>query len=155
MRSLGGAPPASSAKVGSKSIVEHIYALPALTPTQGLRLRALLTEISGAKHFAGQGFSLLRGRSPRAARKALHVADDVASILAIEILAAARGLDIRRPLVPGKGVKAAYAFVRGRVPAREEDRMLAPEIETVRDIVLGEGLLAKVEEAVGPLTGIR
>jgi len=90
-----------------------------------------------------------------AARKALHVADDVASILAIEILAAARGLDIRRPLVPGKGVKAAYDFVRGRVPAREEDRMLAPEIETVRDIVLGEGLLAKVEEAVGPLTGIR
>ncbi len=36
------------------------------------RARALLTEISGAKHFAGQGFSLLRGRSPRAVRKALQ-----------------------------------------------------------------------------------
>ncbi|MEN8149026.1 MAG: histidine ammonia-lyase [Planctomycetota bacterium] len=89
-----------------------------------------------------------------ASRKALHVADDVGSILAIEILAASRGLDLRKPLAPGKGVKAAYDFVRGRVPAREEDRMLAPEIEKVRGIVLGEGLLEAVEKVVGPLIGI-
>jgi len=89
-----------------------------------------------------------------AARKAAHVADDVASILAVEVLAAARGLDIRRPLVPGRGVKAAHDFVRGRVPAKEEDRPLSPEIEVVRGIVLGLGLLEAVESAVGALHGL-
>jgi histidine ammonia-lyase len=90
-----------------------------------------------------------------AARKAAHVADDVASILAVEILAAARGLDFRRPLSPGKGVLAAYEFLRNRLPARDEDRPLAPEIETVREMVLGEELLAAVEAVVGPLAGFR
>jgi hypothetical protein len=74
--------------------------------------------------------------APLAARKADHVSRDVASVLAIEILAACRGLDLRRPLRSGRGVDAAYEAVRARVPAQAEDRVLAPEIEAVREMVL-------------------
>ncbi len=90
--------------------------------------------------------------SPLAARKAAEVADNVATILAIEILTAARGLDFRRPLRPGNGVEAAYDFVRARLPAVEEDAPLAPAIEAVRALVLGPDLLREVEDVAGPLS---
>jgi hypothetical protein len=83
--------------------------------------------------------------APLAARKADHVSRDVASVLAIEILAACRGLDLRRPLRSGRGVDAAYEAVRARVPAQAEDRVLAPEIEAVREMVLAGELLEAAE----------
>jgi histidine ammonia-lyase len=89
--------------------------------------------------------------SPLAARKAAEIAGNVATVLAIELLAAARGLDFRMPLRPGKGVAAAYDFLRDRVPRCEVDTPLAPAIETLREIVLGPDLLAAVETAAGPL----
>jgi histidine ammonia-lyase len=89
--------------------------------------------------------------SPLAARKAAEIAGNVATVLAIELLAAARGLDYRLPLRPGLGVAAAYDLLRARVPRCEEDVPLAPAIETVREIVLGPDLLAAAECAAGPL----
>jgi len=78
--------------------------------------------------------------SPLAARKLAEVAGNVATVLAIEILAAARGLDLRLPLRPGRGVEAAYEYLRRHVPRR--------------NLVLDEGLLAAAEEATGPITGL-
>jgi histidine ammonia-lyase len=83
-----------------------------------------------------------------------EVAESLSAILAIEILAACRGLDLRRPRRPGRGVAAAYDVVRERVPERAEDRPLAPEIVAVRALVDGPELLAEAEEAAGPLVGI-
>jgi histidine ammonia-lyase len=92
--------------------------------------------------------------APLAARRAAEVADDLATVLAIEILAACRGLDLRRPLRPGAGVAATYEALRVRLPGLAEDRPLAPEIETVRALVLDGTLLAAAEGAVGRLEGI-
>jgi histidine ammonia-lyase len=92
--------------------------------------------------------------APLAARKADHVSRDVASVLAIEILAACRGLDLRRPLRSGRGVDAAYEAVRARVPAQAEDRVLAPEIEAVREMVLSGEVLEAAESRTGPLRGL-
>jgi len=92
--------------------------------------------------------------SPLAARKLAEVAGNVATVLAIEILAAARGLDLRLPLRPGRGVEAAYEYLRRHVPRCDRDEPLAPAMAAVRNLVLDEGLLAAAEEATGPITGL-
>jgi len=50
---------------------------------------------------------------------------------AIELLTAAQALEFRSPLVPGRGVKHAYGIVRGSVPATNEDRSMAADIEKI------------------------
>jgi histidine ammonia-lyase len=54
-------------------------------------------------------------------------------IIAIEMLAAAEGLDYRAPLQPGKGVRRAYSAVRALAPRLTRDRSLAPDIQKVAD----------------------
>ena len=52
-------------------------------------------------------------------------------VLAIEFLAAAEGLEYRKPLQPGLGVRAAYDAVRERVRRLEADRPLGGDIERI------------------------
>lgn len=92
--------------------------------------------------------------SPLAARMCAEVAGNVATVLAIEILAAARGLDLRLPLRPGNGVAAAYDYIRERVPRCDDDAPLAPMMEDVRNIVLDRDFLEAVEEVSGPIKGL-
>ena len=77
--------------------------------------------------------------------------DGLARVLAIEVLAAARALDLRAPLGPAPGTAAALAAVRDVVRGVGPDRYLAPEIEAVHRLVAGGSLLAEVERAVGEL----
>jgi histidine ammonia-lyase len=71
--------------------------------------------------------------------------------VALEVLAAAQGLDLRAPLGPGKGSAAALAAVRGVVPFLGADRELKPDVDAVIEVVASGALLAAVEQAVGPL----
>jgi histidine ammonia-lyase len=50
-------------------------------------------------------------------------------VLAIELLAAAEGLEYRAPLKPGLGVRRAYELVRAHAPRLGRDRALSPDIE--------------------------
>ena len=50
-------------------------------------------------------------------------------ILAVELLAAAEGLEYRAPLKPGQGVRRAYELVRTHAPRLTRDRALSPDIE--------------------------
>lgn len=81
------------------------------------------------------------------ATSALHlreVVDRAASVLAIEALCAAQGLDFRAPLRPGQGVADGHAAVRSVAAHRDVDRPPAPEIAAVRDL-LWSGRLARDE----------
>src|SRR5213075_1386419 len=51
-----------------------------------------------------------------AGRKLRRSVDGLSRVLAVEILAAARALDLRAPLVPAEGTGAAVAAVRSVVP---------------------------------------
>src|SRR5690606_24934516 len=51
-----------------------------------------------------------------AALKLAQVHDHVRTVLAIELLAAAQGLDLRRPLTPARALQAAHARIREAVP---------------------------------------
>lgn len=73
---------------------------------------------------------------PIAARKAAAVVKNVARVVAIELIAAAQGLDFRRPLTSGPGVEKAHALVRRVVRHLDHDRPLAAEIEAVAEQVL-------------------
>jgi len=84
------------------------------------------------------------------ATSALHlreVLDRATTVLAIEALCAAQGLDFRLPLRPGPGVVAAHAAVRSAVPHLAADRPPSPDIARVRELVASGALLAAAESA--------
>jgi histidine ammonia-lyase len=75
---------------------------------------------------------------------ALHlreVVDRAETVLAVEALLAAQGLDFRAPMRPGAGVARGYAVVRERVAHTAEDRPPADDIATLRTL-LHDGELA-------------
>jgi histidine ammonia-lyase len=78
-----------------------------------------------------------------AARKLRRAVDGLSRVLAIEILTAARALDLRAPLEPAVPTGAVRDAVRAAgVAGPGPDRHLAPEIQTVVDLVTGGALLA-------------
>eukprot|EP00048_Salpingoeca_helianthica_P023530 m.24996 g.24996 ORF g.24996 m.24996 type:complete len:480 (+) comp8812_c0_seq2:740-2179(+) len=85
-----------------------------------------------------------------AARKLRRSLDGLGRVIAIETLAACRGIDMRAPEKPGRGTAAAHAAVRAcGAPGPGPDRHLAPEMEHVRLLVVSGGLVRAVEEALG------
>lgn len=66
-----------------------------------------------------------------AARKLRKALDGLGRVLAIEVLTAARALDLRAPLTPGAATGAVRDLVRTRVAGPGPDRHLATEIAAV------------------------
>jgi histidine ammonia-lyase len=64
-----------------------------------------------------------------AALKLRHVVERVELVVAVELLAAAEGLEYRAPLLPGRGARRAYEALRAHAPRLTRDRALAPDIE--------------------------
>jgi histidine ammonia-lyase len=73
-----------------------------------------------------------------AALKCRSVAANVATILAIELLAAAQGLDLLRPLQSSAALEELHADVRRRVGAWRQDREMAPDIAAAREFLGSE-----------------
>jgi len=91
---------------------------------------------------------------PIAARQAREIAGNVATILAIELFAAAQGIDVRCERLGGnprlgRGTAVAYALIRERVPFLEHDAVMYPHIQAVRELVVSGELVMAVEEALG------
>ena len=83
-----------------------------------------------------------------AARRLTTMAENTRGVLAIEWLAAAQGIDFRRPLRSSPPIEAAHALLRSRVGFWDRDRYLAPDIEAARQLVTREEFLGL---AAGPL----
>lgn len=86
-----------------------------------------------------------------AARKLRRAVDGLRRVLAIELLTAARSLDLRAPLQPGAATSAARAALRTRVEGPGPDRPLSAEIEDAVALVADGSILAAVESVTGPL----
>ncbi|MTB71432.1 histidine ammonia-lyase [Arsenicicoccus sp. MKL-02] len=87
-----------------------------------------------------------------AARKLRRSVDALTRVLAIEVLTAARGIELRSPLEPAPATGAAIQVLRDagwEGPGR--DRFLAPDIALAHDAVASGRLLAAVEQVTGPL----
>ncbi|MDF5758358.1 histidine ammonia-lyase [Spongiactinospora sp. TRM90649] len=86
-----------------------------------------------------------------AARKLRRAVDGLTRVLAVEILTAARGLDLRRPAEPAPATGAVLAALRQEVPGPGPDRFMAPEIEAVVRMIGDRTLLTAAESVTGPL----
>ena len=65
------------------------------------------------------------------ALKLRTIVEDAENVYAIELLAAAEGLEFRRPLQAGAGVERAFTALRAIAPRVDEDRALSADIERV------------------------
>jgi len=86
-----------------------------------------------------------------AARKARTIIANTRLVLAIELLCAAQALEFCDLKGLGVGTRAAYRAIRERVPPLEEDRILAPDIEELANLIRSGGLVIAVEAVAGEL----
>ena len=64
------------------------------------------------------------------------MAENSAAIVGIELLAAAQGIEFRRPLRSSVALEAAHALIRTVAAPWERDRYFAPDIAGVTAMVL-------------------
>ena len=74
-----------------------------------------------------------------AARRLSDMAQNTAAIVAIELLAAAQGIDFRAPLKTSARLQEAHALVRSKVAFYDHDRYFAPDITAVQSLVEAGG----------------
>ena len=86
-----------------------------------------------------------------AARKLRRVVDNLRRILAVEWVAAARGIELRAPLQPSAATAAAVRALRTRVPGPGPDRWLSPELAAAEQMLTSDALVAAVEVVTGRL----
>jgi histidine ammonia-lyase len=88
-----------------------------------------------------------------AGRKLRRAIDALTRVIAIELLTAARALDLRRPLEPSPATGAVVRLLRSSgIEGPGPDRHLSPEIETAVELVASGAVLAAVEAVIGDLS---
>ncbi len=131
---------------------EHMSALPAfLVAEPGLNSGFMAVQISAAA-LVSENKALAQPSSidslptsanqedhvsmaTHAARRLGEMARNAGYIVAIELLGAAQGIDLRRPLKSSPHLRHALAAVRERSAFLQDDRSLAPDIEAVQALI--------------------
>src|SRR5699024_10102708 len=90
-----------------------------------------------------------------AARKLRKSVAGLRTVLAVELLTAARALDLRAPLQPAPVTGAVRDLIRTRVAGPGTDRHLAPEIAAVEELISSGAVLDTVADRLpaSPQTG--
>ncbi len=82
------------------------------------------------------------------ARKLRRGVDGLTRVIAIEVLTAARGIDMRAPLEPSPANAAVIATLRTHVAGPGPDRHLAPEIEAAVQLVASGAIVDAANSAL-------
>jgi histidine ammonia-lyase len=119
---------------------------------------ALVAELRMLAHPAGvdsiptsglqEDYNAMGAGAALKARRSVGLARQV---LAIELLLAAQALDLRAPLVPGRGSRAAREAVRRRIPPLGDDRYLKADLDAALALAEDGEAVGAAERAVGPL----
>ncbi|TWF92749.1 histidine ammonia-lyase [Saccharopolyspora dendranthemae] len=80
-----------------------------------------------------------------AARKLRRAVDGLTTVLAVELLTAARALDLRAPLEPAPATRAVRDLLRRDVAGPGPDRHIAPEIAAAEQLIRSGDVLAAAE----------
>ncbi|HET9652648.1 MAG TPA: histidine ammonia-lyase, partial [Usitatibacter sp.] len=129
---ISGLPPFLTAASGLNSgfMIAHVTAAALASENKSLAhpasVDSLPTSANQEDHVSMATF---------AARRLADMADNTATIVAIELLAAAQGIDFRRPLKSSAVLEEAHQVVRRVAPHLEGDRYLAMDIEAVTPLV--------------------
>lgn len=86
--------------------------------------------------------------APIAARKAIQIARNGAGVIAVELMAAAEGIDYHAPLKTSPQLQTIHAAVRQRSPHFTADRYWADEMSALQAAVL-EGAIGEAELLAG------
>ena len=82
-----------------------------------------------------------------AALRLAAMARSASTIVAIELLAAAQGIDLRKPLATSRRLQRAHALVRGCAAFWDRDRPFAPDLERTRASVESDAFGSVVQVA--------
>jgi histidine ammonia-lyase len=129
----------------------EMHLTPFLTPQPGVQSGLMITQYTAAALVAEiralaqpasiaslptsagmEDWNSMGATAALQAQQALGLARDV---VAIELLCAAQALEQHRPLRSGRGVEAAYARLRQRVPVLTSDRPPAPDIAALASMI--------------------
>jgi histidine ammonia-lyase len=130
--SLSGLPPFLVADPGVNSgfMIAHVTAAALASENKALAhpasVDSLPTSANQEDHVSMATF---------AARRLADMADNAAGIIAVELLAAAQGIEVHRPHRSSDALEAAVALVRSRIARWEEDRFMAPDIAAAKALV--------------------
>ncbi|MBU2669683.1 histidine ammonia-lyase [Actinoplanes bogorensis] len=86
-----------------------------------------------------------------ATKKLRTVLDNLTSLLAVELISAVRGLQLRAPLQPSPAGRAAIEALEPSAGRPGPDLFLAPALEAARAVVAGRDLRTRIESATGAL----
>jgi histidine ammonia-lyase len=89
------------------------------------------------------------------ARRLLQMTDNLFSIIGIEALTAAQGIDLREPLQTSPELTRAHGVIRVAVPTLDEDRYMAPDLKSVSDLVASGALNAAISPDILPVLSVK
>ena len=117
--------------VNSGLMIPQVTAAALVSENKGLAYPASVDSIPTS---AGQEDHV--SMAPIAARKACQIARNAAGVVAIELIAAAQGVDCHLPLETSYKLQVVYEKVRALSPYLASDRYWADEIAALQDAVL-------------------
>jgi histidine ammonia-lyase len=133
-----GLPPFLAAQAGLHSGLMMVQVTAAALAAES-RMLAAPGSVHSIPTGAGQEDFVPMGMA--SAWKARRILANAQRVVACELLAAAEGLEFRRPLRPGRGVARLYDRVRTVAPRLDGDRPLTPDLEGLARLVALEALV--------------
>ena len=82
------------------------------------------------------------------ARKAMEIMKNTRRVLAMEIMCACQGIDLRGNKGLGKGTKKAYEVVRNKISVLTEDRELYEDTNSCESLIIENEILDEVEKLI-------
>jgi len=143
-----GLPPFLSPRAGTNSgfMISHYTAASLAEENRRLALPASVGSLPASamqEDHNSMGWS--------AGGKLRTMLENLGRILGIEAVCAARALELRAPLRPGPATTAVLKRIRREVPSMEEDRFLAPDLNTAKEMVRAGELVRSAEAVIGAL----
>ena len=74
------------------------------------------------------------------ARRLHDMVENTAAILGIEMLAAAQGIELRKPIATSPRLQRVVALLRAGAAFWDHDRLMAPDIEAAKRLVRNPAL---------------
>ena len=129
---LSGLPPflASDSGVNSGFMIAHVTAASLASENKSLAHPASVDSLPTSAN--QEDFVSM---ATFAARRLLAMNANTQNILAVELLAAAEGIEFHRPLQSSAALEQAHARLRARIPRFDRDRMMAPAIAAAAELV--------------------
>ena len=116
--------------INSGFMIAHVTAAALVSETKQMAFPASVDSIPTSANQEDHVSMATHG-----ARRLGAMAENVAGVVAIELLAAAQGIEFQRPLASSPPMEELMALIRAKVAPWGEDRYFAPDIAAIKAMV--------------------